>query len=99
MTKERLKFEPSRIKNYEFLKQKLKMILSANKQVKDFQFFGVKAFDTTQHNVDQKQKYGILVVGTDSGGISSWNKFFSIGEIKSSFDTWCRREKLDGVIN
>ena len=97
MSEKNLKFEPTIIKNYEFLKQKLKMILSANKQVSGFNFFGVKCFDSTKQK-ETRYKYGLLVMGVDNRGVRNWSKFFSIGDINEKYRNWCQREKLDEML-
>lgn len=79
MTEEKFKFV--RIREYPQLKQKVRLLLSENKHVDNFEYFGG----------EYKEQKGILVIGTDSKGIQGFKKFFPTVEINRLFTNWCKR--------
>ena len=72
--KEGKEYLPCRIFKFREYRDKLRTFLFQNPNLN---FFGVKEFPS--------QKYGIRVVGTDAGGISPIDMFYSLGDINFFF--------------
>jgi len=64
------------IPQYKFLETKLKAILSDNRQLPKFKFYGIRI----------NGYGGILVCGTDSLGVRPFQKFYSINDINYYFN-------------
>lgn len=65
------------LKNFNRLKDKLMLLFTDNPNSKKFKFYGMSK-DTIS---------GLLVSGTDSSGISDFNRFYSVGEINYYYDS------------
>lgn len=69
------KFKDKFIRNFNVLKKKLNLLFVDNPNRDSFKYYGVV----------YKNRYGLLVCGTDPKGITDFKKFYSINDIDSYF--------------
>ena len=79
-------YKSAKIPKYNNLINKLKIILRDNRQIKEFEYHGIRL----------KAKAGILVCGTDSNGVRPFERFYSINDIQYYFSRHLKRLRNDG---
>ena len=76
-------YKKTHIRNYKKLCNMLKMIMSKNKNVDNFNFRGI---------LTVYGEKGILIDGIDIYGIREFKKFYNIGQIYKMFQNWCENK-------
>lgn len=76
-------YKKTYIRNYKKLCNMLKMIMSKNKNIDDFDFSGI---------LTVYGEKGILMDGIDIYGIREFKKFYNISQIYKMFQNWCENK-------